>query len=134
MRDVRARVRGLPLSGVCPECGTAVATSLHAYSLRWASAEHLAALARVLAIEIAARARVASVVGMWFFGGFFLRGKGEEAVGWLVSMGVAMVFVVGWWWMTTPDLRQTAGDACSPQGEWHEARRARCVSRGVGLG
>lgn len=114
-------LRGLVMGGVCPECGTSVSASMHAYSLRWASEEYLAALVRgVRAIEIAAALRVASVVGMWFFGGFFFGGKEKKLLGELVSMGIAVVFAVGWWWMTTADLRRT-----TPEGRLSPRRMAR---------
>lgn len=114
-------LKGLPWTARCPECGAKILASVQMNALRSASPEYLRRLARgLLVIEVAALLRVGSAVGMWFFGGFFFGGAQKKLAGELVSMAIAAAFVLGWWWITTPDLRRN-----TPEGKLSPRRVAR---------
>lgn len=99
-------LRGLAMGGVCPECGASVAASLRPHALRWASPEYLATLRRgATLIEVGAVFRVISVVVVWF-SGVLIGGQARAMVGVACSLVASVAFVVGWWWLSTPDLRR----------------------------
>lgn len=123
-------LKGLWSSGVCPECGTSVSASLRSYSLRYASAEYLGSLSRgIVSVEVAAALRVAAYVGLGLLGGWLFGNKGAAILREVVSGAIAVVFVLGWWWLTVPDLRRTTRESLlSPR------RMARGAAIALGVG
>lgn len=104
-------LRGLPVSGVCPECGMAVAASLKAHALRWVAPDYLATLRRgATLLEVGAVFRVASIFVVWF-SGFWVGGQGKALLGIGCSLAASVTFALGWWWLTTPDLRRAPQEA-----------------------
>jgi hypothetical protein len=116
---------GLPVTGACPECGAPVAHSLRGDRLVYSAPEYLALLRRGATMVVLSAALVLVVsFGMVILQTTFLQYAYLSKHMWL---GVNAAFIVGWWWLTTPD----AGQRTENKGE-----RPRRVVRAmlVGLG
>ncbi len=119
---------GLPVEGVCPECGSSVVMSLRPHLLRWASSEYLRTLRRgATLLEVGAVFRVASVFLVWF-SGFWVGGQAKAILGMMCTLAASVAFAVGWWWLTTPDLRRADREA-----RFSLRRRARVMALALAI-
>jgi len=97
-------LRGLPVAGRCPECGTPVADSLRGTLLQYAAPEYLATIhagLRLVLFSILASVAfmvIGIIAGIWMPGlsGFELLLQG-------VNFIIVVVAIVGYWRFTTPD-------------------------------
>jgi hypothetical protein len=98
------QLRGLPLAGVCPECGTPIEDSLKGYFLQYASPEYRKKVGMGLSLILAAILLmiVLSFVGI---GAEFAMGRsqGLDIVFAILSLVVTAVNIVGYWNYTEPD-------------------------------
>lgn len=103
-------LRGLPASGLCPECGTPAERSLRGENLLVnSSPEYVASLHQGVFLILAAI--IAMILGMFLFVGIIFvagvtGGPGAGPVtliGSLLSAGASIVLAYGWWRFTEPD-------------------------------
>jgi hypothetical protein len=97
-------LRGLPLAGACPECGTPVQDSLRGILLQFASAEYLAALGRGLSLVLnGILVMVVAVV----LGAVMIGASGRSINAQLGSQAVQLIasgmIIFGYWRYTEPD-------------------------------
>jgi len=98
---------GLPLEGLCPECGTAVQLSLKPNRLVFANPQWLASIKRGLVlIEFSIVLRI----GQRLFGGFLAAftgfGMSSRTVVWfgaIVSITTSSLELLGWWLASSPE-------------------------------
>jgi hypothetical protein len=102
-------LRGLSLSGRCPECGTAVERSLRGNLLQYSSPAYLASLHRgVFLIQAAIVAQILLIVSLVFAAIGLGAAMGAEP-SWLeplfacIGLGVAAISLYGWWLFSSPD-------------------------------
>ncbi|MFM9957967.1 MAG: hypothetical protein ACKVZJ_07810 [Phycisphaerales bacterium] len=124
-------LKGLPIQGVCPECGTSVALSLRGNMLARSSWAYLATLQSGLVCVQAAVLSLGIGALTLVFGGFFAAaiaaalGQGGAAGGLFLLAalaGLVMSTVVpvalglyGWWKVSTPDPHITVDDRGEPE-------------------
>ncbi len=103
-------LRGLPRSGVCPECALPVVRSLLGIPLRFASPEYVRRL--VLGITIAEGGSVLIVVTLWVLaitmsmqGHRVLPPLSTFSISYFLVLLASIVSMVGWWLATTRDPR-----------------------------
>lgn len=99
-------LRGLPISGKCPECGTPVADSLKGYLLQNAAPEFLAAIGLGLSLVLnGLLLSIALGLAMGMLG--FVLGPVRRAEFVLMSQGVQLLIqgmmFFGYWKYTSPD-------------------------------
>jgi hypothetical protein len=108
-------LRGLPESGVCPECGTPVERSLQGNLLRFSAPEYVASLHRgvfliltaiILQLILGITALFGGLVSTTLGGGggpgaFF--GPGFMLVASLAGVGLSVMTLAGWWLFSAPD-------------------------------
>lgn len=97
-------LRGLPMAGRCPECGTPVADSLRGSLLQYAGPEYLATIHRGLILVLGAILASVASLFLAIFLGVILAGTTAPAllnsgIGFLISL----VSILGYWWFTVPD-------------------------------
>lgn len=107
-------LRGLSPTGVCPECGAAVAVSLQGRLLRFAARAYVRSLDIGLTILLCAIWVYVLLLAVSIFLGMYLRGSQSRELALVVSLAVmllpALAFVIGYWKFTTPD----EADAAAP--------------------
>lgn len=108
---------GLPVDGVCPECGRSVAASLAGDDLRFAPPEYLRSLERgarwvqwSLVLKV-----LTFIAGIGV--GIALMAVGIPGQMWIstvvkggLGLGAAAVSALGWWWLSAPDPSRRSGD------------------------
>ncbi len=99
-RRCRYDLRGLPADGRCPECGTPVAVSIAGDRLRNADPAWLATLARGTRLILAA---VAFLLACGIGGAFAVTPAGLPLRLTLGQLAGNVAYLVGVWWLTTPD-------------------------------
>jgi hypothetical protein len=100
-------LRGLPTSGVCPECGTPVELSLRGYYLAFAAPEYVDSLRRGVTLVL----NGILLYAVMFFGGFVLKVSLSSVLAlsvrsaiWEVAMLLpTAMMLVGYWQFTRPD-------------------------------
>jgi hypothetical protein len=122
-------LRGLAVTGVCPECGTLIERSLHGNLLAYSDETYRAALHRgVIVILSAIAAQVILIIAMFAFLGIVVAwGSGSmtavrsaEIAGSVLMTGCSFVLLYGWWLFSSPDPAFVGRD---------EGGRARVVVR-----
>ena len=97
-------LRGLPLDGVCPECGTPVQDSLRGWLLRYASPEYRRKLGLGLSIVLNGILAMVVLTILQMVAGFSgWRGGGFDTGMHIVNFGLAIAMIAGYWFMTEPD-------------------------------
>lgn len=98
---------GMQLSGKCPECGMSVIRSSAGDMLSSADPAYVAKLHRgALVAEIAFFATVALALlvgGVGMVASFTGDTPVVEAVAGVLSVGVELASLLGWWWLSAPD-------------------------------
>lgn len=115
VRDDRAclacgyNLRGLPLVGNCPECGSDITRSLNRPLLRYASAAHVRTLHRgAVLVEACIAAGIAGmlvlgVFGKMLAGAISMSPAAFEFLSSLAWLLIGLAAALGWWWLSTPD-------------------------------
>lgn len=97
-------LRGLPLTGVCPECGSPVEDSLRGLVLQFASAQYRGKLKRGLSLILNG---ILLQIGLMVLGfGVVLAFPGSRMVMLGLSaagLGVTVMLMLGYWLFTEPD-------------------------------
>lgn len=125
-------LRGLPVEGVCPECGVSVERSLSGDLLRFASPAYLASIHRGVFLVVATIigqiivSMGAVVLGMLV--GFLAANPGSTAqtqlpivLGWVLQGVLAVInfmLLYGWWLLSEPDPGFTGRDDGSKARQW----------------
>ncbi|MFT3683817.1 MAG: hypothetical protein QM783_02635 [Phycisphaerales bacterium] len=123
-------LRGLPLDGVCPECGAPVQDSLRGILFAFASPDYRGKIAKGLSLVLTAILLtivlgVGSLVVSFAMGG---APSGRMAVA-VASLGVTAMGILGYWWYTEPDPGYTGLER--PNSARQVARIAVMVQAGV---
>ncbi|MCC6676675.1 MAG: hypothetical protein IT436_05980 [Phycisphaerales bacterium] len=102
-------VRGLPTTGLCPECATPVADSLRGFLLRYAAPEYRRRL--VGALGLVTNGILILIVVMFTapFAAALIPGNGRLMVQLAILVPNAMI-LAGYWFYTTPDPGLAAGN------------------------
>ena len=95
-------LRGLPVSGRCPECGTIVERSLLGDKLLYSSPEYLATLQRGLSFILNAILVMVINVVLGIVAGAMSMTALMQATS-LIGIGVSLALVVGWWLFSEED-------------------------------
>ncbi|MHC5005373.1 MAG: hypothetical protein ACYTJ0_19905 [Planctomycetota bacterium] len=101
-------LRGLPVTGNCPECGTPVARALQGDLLEYSSPEYLGSLARGITIVLVASIgqfvlmMLAVVIGFAAATGRLDLRAIELLAGW-IEASLSLVVIYGWWLFSIPD-------------------------------
>ena len=126
---------GLPVAGVCPECGKPVELSLRGELLRFAAPAYVRSVDLGLSLILTALlAYVVLTVAAYVLGVF---GAASGLAGWNFLARVLMLlpsglFILGYWKFTTPDPGFTGRER--PNSARTVARVAACVQTGAKLG
>jgi hypothetical protein len=97
-------LRGLPVGGVCPECGTGVADSLKGILLQFAGEPYRKTVQSGLALVL--NGILVAVLLQLMNGGLRASGGGNEVIALLMSgasLLVSCVIAIGYWRFTQPD-------------------------------
>ncbi|MBL8757900.1 MAG: hypothetical protein JNK35_05665 [Phycisphaerae bacterium] len=108
---------GLPVDGVCPECGRSVAASLAGDDLRFAPPEYLRSLERGARwVQWSLVLKVLTIIAGIALG-IALMAAGVAGQRWIstvvtggLGLGAAAASALGWWWLSAPDPSRRAGD------------------------
>lgn len=125
------QLRGLPVAGVCPECGTPVQDSLRGLLLQYASEEYRRRMLRGLSLVL--NSIMLMVIVKVVFSRVLMAAFGQPpgvALGvTIASLGVTAMSIVGYWWYTELDPGYTGVE--KPKSARRVARVAVCVSAGI---
>ena len=113
-------LRGLEVSGKCPECGLDISRSLHGDQLVFSSVEYLGALCRGIRLIFAALVARVLIIVIGIVVGLLIGinadsiSPGVESLAMglaaLADAAVAIVLIVGWWLFSTPDPSITSAN------------------------
>jgi hypothetical protein len=117
-------LRGLPLTGACPECSAPVADSLRARSLPFAAPHYRATLLAGLNTVLTGLLLLIGVTIAQAAVHALALGRAAAAVSALAELALTLVFAIGYWRYTTPD----PGFAFTEQ-----PRSARAVARAAAV-
>ena len=125
-------LRGLPVSGRCPECGKPVEVSLKGNLLRYAAPEYVRAInLGLVLLTTAILVYFVLYAGPWFFGLLMSRADAANPLWRQLPLLSMPLFVLGYWKFTTPDPGYTGRER--PNSARNVARIACCVQAGAKL-
>ncbi len=104
---------GLPVSGQCPECGTAVELSLREPWLSSCSTTYLESLRKGFSLVLNAILFMVALTVIMVFVSLLMRGTPGaiaifQIINLAVGLGVSVMLYLGYWHATTPDPSQVA--------------------------
>ncbi|MBL0869363.1 MAG: hypothetical protein IBJ18_02170 [Phycisphaerales bacterium] len=98
-------LRGLPIAGTCPECGSLVSDSLRGFNLRFAAPEYLAKVNRGLSFVLNSILAIVIITVLTIAVTIATAGRQSELV---LLLQFAQILttatgLAGYWWYTEPD-------------------------------